>query len=650
MSDVAAGREGRSRTLRLGDRLLLEGLVTQLDIDAAVAEQQRRGGGLGDVLVAQAVLTEEQLLGALARHLEVPCVKLDEQWIDPAVAALLPEATARRFSAVVIEESERGFLVAMADPGDLPAYDEIRAALPKPVRLALARKSDLDELVNQTYRRTEELSTIVDEISEQISGAEEIDLSTLTVGGNRSSAPALRLLQTLFEDAVQVGASDIHIEPQEFSMRIRTRKDGILQEQIFRQGRIHSAIVSLLKLMSGLNITERRLPQDGRFQARVQGRSIDVRLSTLPQQYGEGVVLRLLDQSDAIATLDGSGMPAAMLERFRGLIGVPYGMILVSGPTGSGKSTTIYGALAELNRPEVKIITVEDPVEYRIDRLNQVQVREDIGLTFARILRTALRQDPDVVMVGEMRDEETAEIGLRAAVTGHLVFSTLHTNDAVSTATRLIDMGVESYMLAAALRAIVAQRLLRRICTSCREPVAMDDRERAWLRNWVGDEADAVQLHRGRGCSACGHTGYAGRMAIFELLELRGEMVEALRRADGALFAALCEADETYAPMNTMALDFVRRGLTTVEEVFRVLGHEDEKARSGLRPKTHVPARAGRSKLDPYRAYLDAWLEEAGDEAPSPSTLHRRLLEQGFDGSLSLVRRYLAGRSASGDA
>ena len=343
-----------------------------------------------------------------------------------------------------------------------------------------------------------------------------------------------------------------------------------------QQKNVAAALVSRLKIMCGLNISERRMPQDGRFQVRVRGRSIDVRLSTLPMQHGESVVMRLLDQSQGVLALDSLGMPPEVLRRFRHRIHQPHGLVLVTGPTGSGKTTTLYGALSELNQAEVKIITAEDPVEYRLARINQVQVREDIGFTFARVLRSALRQDPDIIMVGEMRDEETAMIGLRASVTGHLVFSTLHTNDAVATAIRLLDMGAESYMLSAALRGILAQRLLRRVCDNCKALYHPDDQERVWLRGVLGEQADATSFYQGRGCHRCNNTGYRGRLGVFELLEINGEMADALRRGDQSDFAAACRRDPHYRPMSLVALDYARDGTTSLEEVFRVLGEVEE--------------------------------------------------------------------------
>ncbi|MCG5528642.1 GspE/PulE family protein [Halorhodospira sp. 9621] len=564
------------RKIRLGDLLVEQGLISQKQLQTALEQQRQSGEKLGRQLIDLEFVSEDQILRVLSEQLEVPWVNPNDYFLDADVSGQLPENYARRFAALLLEETAQDFLVAMADPSDLIAYDELQRVLHKPVRVAVARESSIRELINLVYRRTEEISNIAEELGREFSSADDIDLSTLPVGEGGASAPVVRLLQSLFEDAVQVGASDIHIEPEERSLRIRTRRDGVLQEQIFRQQNIHAALVSLLKLMCGLNITERRLPQDGRFQVRVHGRSIDVRLSTLPLQHGEGVVMRLLDQTGGVSSLGETGMPEDLLQRLRRLIHMPYGMVLVTGPTGSGKSTTLYGALSEINRPGVKIITVEDPVEYRVPRINQVQVRESIGLTFARVLRTTLRQDPDIVMVGEMRDEETVDIGMRAAITGHLVFSTLHTNDAVSTANRLLDMGAEPYMLVAALRAILAQRLLRRICTKCRQPYTPNDQEHAWLQSVFGEDASRVQLYHGRGCPSCSQTGYSGRIGVFELLELNADMIEALRQGDQSGFAAACAADPGYRPMSHVALDYAQQGVTTLEEVFRVLGEMDE--------------------------------------------------------------------------
>jgi MSHA biogenesis protein MshE len=381
----------------------------------------------------------------------------------------------------------------------------------------------------------------------------------------------VKLLQTIFEDAVQARSSDIHIEPDETVVRIRQRVDGVLQEQVMKEKRVNAALVLRLKLMAGLNISEKRMPQDGRFNIRVKGRSIDVRVSTMPVQYGESVVMRLLDQSEGNLDLESTGMPPEILARFRRMIKKPHGMILVTGPTGSGKTTTLYGALTELNRPEVKIITAEDPVEYRLPRITQVQVNPKIGLEFANVLRAALRQDPDVILVGEMRDHETVEIGLRAAMTGHLVLSTLHTNDSISSAMRLIDMGAEPFLVASSLLGVMAQRLVRRICDNCREPLEPTEQQRIWLSGFDLDPLDleAGFMH-GKGCYQCSNTGYKGRVGVYELLEMNEPMLDALRRQDVSDFTRAARKRDGFRPLGMCAMDYALQGVTSLEEVARV--------------------------------------------------------------------------------
>ena len=580
---------GLRKKIRIGDLLVQNQVISEAQLAQALAEQKSSGRKLGRTLIDLGFLTEDGLLDFLSRQLDVPVVDLRNFAFDTDTVRKLPETHARRFRALVLQESREDYLVGMADATDIFAYDELVRLLKKPVRLALVRESDLLRTVDAVYRRTEEISSLAEELGEEL-GGDDIDLASLDVGADTAQAPVVKLLRTIFEDAVQVRASDIHIEPDEGVLRIRQRVDGVLQEHVMKEKRIAPALVLRLKLMAGLNISEKRLPQDGRFNIKVKGRSIDVRLSTMPVQYGESVVMRLLDQSAGLLNLDALGMPPELLQRFRRLIRAPHGIILVTGPTGSGKTTTLYGALSTLNDPGKKIITVEDPVEYRLPRINQVQVQEKIGLTFASVLRSALRQDPDIVMVGEMRDRETAEIGLRAAVTGHLVLSTLHTNDAVSTAARLIDMGAESFLLAASLKAIVAQRLLRRICDSCRTPHQPDVQEHAWLVAQLGAEAGQVRLFKGRGCPQCNNTGYRGRIGVYELLELDAPMADALRRGDQSGFARAAYANAGYRPLMRVALDHAREGVVTLEEVFRVAG-ETADVPAGMVPAS-LPAAA----------------------------------------------------------
>ena len=559
-------------TRRMGDELIERGMITQGDLKVALDEQKRSGLALGEALVQTGRVNESDLNEVLAEHYNVDVANLKGAESRIETLNRLPENIARRTGSIVVENRADRYLVATQDPGDIIATDEIERILDKPVTFQLAGRTRINELINQAYGRDDDLENIADEISRDFANADEIDLSSLSVGTGRAGAPAVRLLQTLMEDAIQRGVSDVHIEPEEKHLRIRTRKDGILHERLAREGNIQNALVSLLKLMCGLNITERRLPQDGRFQSKVLGKKVDVRLSTLPQQYGESVVMRLLDQESGVSSLDQTGMNADLLARLRKLMSMPNGLMLVTGPTGSGKSTTLYGALAEQNDPRVKIITVEDPVEYAVAGLTQVQVREHIGLDFARVLRTSLRQDPDVVMVGEIRDAETAEIAMRASITGHRVLSTLHTNDAISTVNRLIDMGIAPYMLAAALRGIIAQRLIRRVCPQCAVKRMPDEGERVWLHQLGCADADDMPIHEGVGCTACDHSGYSGRIGVFEFVEVTPPMRDALRKNDLDTFRAMANRSEAYQPMVYTGVDLIRSGRTNVAEIIRVLG------------------------------------------------------------------------------
>lgn len=389
------------------------------------------------------------------------------------------------------------------------------------------------------------------------------------VDGEQDTAVA-KLLHSIFEDAVMAKASDIHIEPEERQLRIRQRVDGQLQETVIPERNIAAALVLRLKLMSGLDISEKRLPQDGRAQIKVKGRAIDVRVSTMPVQAGESVVMRLLDQSQGILTLDQTGMPPAIVKRFRKLLERPHGMILVTGPTGSGKTTTLYGSLTELNRPQSKIITVEDPVEYRLPRINQVQVNHKIDLSFSQVLRTTLRQDPDIIMVGEMRDKETVEIGLRGALTGHLVLSTLHTNDSISSAIRLIDMGAPGYLVASSLRAIIAQRLVRRICENCCVDEELSDEARFWLKT-LNEDISQATFKKGAGCQKCNHSGYRGRVGVFELLEMTEAMMNALKNNDTSGFSVAAHASPDYKPLAHSALLYAMQGITSIDEVLKLV-------------------------------------------------------------------------------
>ena len=566
----------RPQKLRLGDLLVERGVITEAQLKQALAEQRKLGLKLGHTLVKLGYTTEDQILQVLSEQLGIPVIDLRHFNFRPELVRLLPETLARRYRAIVLDRQGDEILVGMADPTDLFAYDEISRVLKGSLKLAIVREQDLLSAFDIAYRRTGEIESIAEELGQELSQS-DYDLEQLLQVRDVEDAPVVRLLHTLFQDAVQVGASDLHIEPDETVLRIRQRIDGVLNETVMNEKRIAPALVSRLKLMAGMDISEKRLPQDGRFNMRVHGKSIDVRVSTMPVQHGESVVMRLLDQSSEMMDLHQLGMPEPVLERFRRVLDRPHGLILVTGPTGSGKTTTLYAALKRLNTPERKIITVEDPVEYRLPRINQVQVNTRIGLDFARVLRTALRQDPDIVMVGEIRDHETAEIGFRAALTGHLVLSTLHTNDALSTIDRLRDMGIPDYMIASALRTIIAQRLVRRVCESCAEPYEPDDQEQAWLDSVAARlPAGAPHWRLGRGCAHCNNTGYRGRIGVYEYLELDHDMADALRRGDRDAFERLALADDSYQPLLDTALRYAAEGITSLQEVLRIVGDVED--------------------------------------------------------------------------
>lgn len=558
---------GRPEKLRLGDVLVQQRLISLEQLQQTLELQQQTGKKVGRLLIESGVITEESLADALARQLRVPFINLKTYPFRGDVVKLLQESAARRFRALVLEDKGDTLLVAMADPLDLFAYDEITRLLKRNISIAAVPESQLALACDRLYRRTEEISGLARALEKDLGDA--VDFGELTASAGVEGAPVVRLLQSLFEDATQVGASDIHIEPLESGLQIRVRVDGVLQTQTQAEKRIGAALAQRIKLMAGLDISEKRLPQDGRFSVRLKDQTIDVRLSTMPSTYGESVVMRLLSLDGGVRQLDRIGMPPAMLARFRQLLGRTSGLILVTGPTGSGKTTSLYAALAELNSSELKIITVEDPVEYRLPGITQVQVNEKIELSFAKVLRATLRQDPDVILVGEMRDAETAEIGLRAAITGHLVLSTLHTRDAASTPFRLLDMGVPPYMVATSLQAVVAQRLVRLICETCSEPHEPDVQEAVWLTSLLGP-GQHVDAKLGRGCSACNGTGYAGRQGVYEMLEMDAELTQSASRSDPAAFLQAARARMAGQTLTHHALELVRQGRTSLAEAMRV--------------------------------------------------------------------------------
>jgi len=574
-SGATVSKLSRRRKMRLGELLLDAGAITQAQLDQALTLQKRTGHKLGRALTEVGAIEEAELYQFLAKRLEIEYLDLSSIKLQTETVKTLPEVQARRLRALVLKRDKDGLLVGMADPTDIHAHDELSRLLGKAVKIALVNESELLRTIDIMYRRTDEINALAAEVKEEL-GEARIDIDQLTADEDSAEAPVIKLLQSMFRDAVQVSASDIHIEPDEFVLRIRQRVDGVLQEHVIDGRGVAGALVTRLKLMSGLDISEKRLPQDGRFSIRVNETTLDIRVSTLPVQFGEAVVLRLLDHSANLLSLEKLGMPPNLLERFYRMIERPSGMVLVTGPTGSGKTTTLYSALNYVNKPATKIITVEDPVEYRLERVNQVQVHQRIGLDFGRVLRTALRQDPDIILVGEMRDRETVDIGLRAAMTGHLVFSTLHTVSAVATANRLLDMGAPGYLIGAALQGVVAQRLVRRVCESCAEPVELSHGQSAWLKTQLGSKrAASTKFVHGRGCNYCQLTGYRGRIGVYELLEMDDGLTDALRREDLSAFAKLAAKKKNYVPLVNCALDYAVSGVTSLDEVLRVAGGLD---------------------------------------------------------------------------
>lgn len=557
--------------MRLGDLLVHEHIISNEQLMQALNSQKATGRKLGDTLIELSYLSERQLLEFLAQQLGLPFLDISQLRIASEIASLLPEVHARRLRALIIEDRGDSVLIGMSDPADLNAIDQLEQMLaPKSLSLAVVMDSQMFNAFDGLYRRTADIESFASQLEEEHEQSSNFDLSTSFID-ETGDATVGKLLQSVFEDAIQMRASDIHIEPDENQLRIRQRIDGVLQENILKENKIASAMVLRLKLMAGLDISEKRIPQDGRFNLKITGHDIDVRMSTMPVQHGESVVMRLLDQSAGLLSLDQTGMPEDLVKRVRHQITRPHGMVLVTGPTGSGKTTTLYAALSELNEASKKIITVEDPVEYRLPRINQVQVNPKIGLSFSTVLRTALRQDPDIMMVGEMRDQETVEIGLRGALTGHLVLSTLHTNDAITSALRLIDMGAAGFLVGSSLRAIIAQRLVRRVCDHCKEEHTPDSQELMWLTNLAGEQATTTKFVQGKGCQSCQYTGYKGRIGVFELLEMNEPMMAALKRDDAQAFTDLSKANPSFTPLALAAFDYAIQGVTTVEEVLRLV-------------------------------------------------------------------------------
>ncbi|QGG54213.1 GspE/PulE family protein [Paenibacillus sp. B01] len=543
---------------RLGDLLVESGVITETELQEALREQGRTKQKLGDLLIAQGYMTEQQLIEVLEFQLGIPHVSLFKYQIDPSIAQIIPESLARRYQVIPLHKEGGKLMVAMADPLDYFAIEELRMSTGFRIEPAISTKEELQRAIARFYGLQDSMSQILGELPTQ----DEIGEMEIT----DEDSPVVRLVNGMIQQAVQLQVSDIHVDPGETQVLIRYRIDGELRTERVIPKAMQGYITARLKIMAKLNIAERRLPQDGRIKMQVDFRTVDIRISSLPTIHGEKLVLRILDLSVGVKGIEQLGFSPDNYRLFKGMVESPYGIVLLTGPTGSGKTTTLYSALQHLNRDSENIITVEDPVEYQLEGINQVHVNPAIGLTFAAGLRSILRQDPNIVMVGEIRDSETAEIAIRASLTGHLVLSTLHTNDAVSTVTRFRDMGIASYLIASSLVGVVAQRLVRRICPDCRQAHEPTEQERILLRSY-GIETD--RLYRGAGCGSCSKTGYRGRIAIHEVLAVTDELRRMI--GDDASVLELREAAERagLAGLLQDGMDKVLQGQTTVQEVMR---------------------------------------------------------------------------------
>ncbi len=552
---------------QLGDVLLERGLATPEQVYEASQEQRRVGRSMGRVLVDQGVLTEADLVAALAAQVGLDFIDLSDVLIDPSAVALVPGQVCRRHMLVPVRFVQGKLVVAMADPANVIALDDVRTLAQVDLKPVVSTRGDVMAAIARAYRAGDELDTLSTAIEVRTPDEEDLTKIKEVV----EEAPIVKFVNLLITHGIQDGASDIHIEPAERDLRVRFRIDGVLHEVMRSPKSIQSGVVSRLKIMSDINIAERRIPQDGRLSVSVNDRKIDLRVATLPTVWGEKVVMRILDNSTAMLDLKDLGFTGGNFERYRASYSKPYGMILVTGPTGSGKSTTLYSTLHQINHPEVNIITVEDPVEYRLPGINQVQTHARAGLTFAAALRSILRADPDVVLIGEIRDHETAQIAIEAALTGHLVLATLHTNDAASAITRLIEMGIEPFLVGSALDCVLAQRLARRLCTKCAEPYTPTaDTLLAARYPWQADEP-LPELRRAVGCSACAKTGYKGRVALHEVMTV-SETVErrAVERASAADIERVAHG-EGMASLRMDGMHKVGQGLTSLDEILRVV-------------------------------------------------------------------------------
>ena len=559
---------------RLGDLLIDAGVINEEQLQTALAAQKETRKRLGEQLVASGIITERQLIGALTRQLGIEFVDLTETEIAPEMTQLVSKNIAKKYSVVPVQTLGDELYLAMVDPLNFIATEEVKAASRKRVVPMIATQAAMDHAISELYG-TEGAKRAIREMQQE----SEEDAALLASAApvrieDPQAAPSIRLVDTIIERGISDRVSDIHIEPREDDMRVRMRIDGMLHDDLAIPKQLQQSVTARLKIMCGMDVTERRIPQDGRTLTQVKGKEIDIRASTLPTVHGEKNMLRLLDREAQHSSPEELGFSGENLEKFNALLSNASGVILLVGPTGSGKSSTMFSMLSQLNTEEVNIVTLEDPVEYKIEGINQVQVNEKTGMTFASGLRSILRQDPDIIAVGEIRDNETADIAMRDAVTGHLVLSTVHTSDALSTIDRLSDLGVPSYMVSTALKGIISQRLLRRVCPHCKQPYTPTEEELRML-DIDAATAEGVQFYRGAGCSECFGSGYRGRIAAAEILMVDDKIKSAIHTRSSRDELVKAVEDSGFTPIVDNCRDLVLAGITTVSEAYRTINTTD---------------------------------------------------------------------------
>ena len=572
--------------LLFGESLVSKGLISHRELIEALNEQRHQGGRLGEVLLRLKMLSDEDVTHALAEHLSMEYIRFDDvAKIDMNIARTLSESIAKRFCLVAIGEIDNKIVVAMADPLNVIAIDTITLKIKRQLKVVLSSPQEIQKAIEVIYHGSDvEEQSLRDIVELEVGEAEdqeglEGDISDGVISSEIAATkpPVIRFVDLLLSQAVKSRASDIHIEPQEHSMTIRMRIDGILRDMIPPARKMQAAVIARIKILSEMDIAERRLPQDGRFKMKASGRDIDVRVSVIPTIYGEKVVMRILDASAVNHDIKQLGFEPELLKEFEAVLSQPHGIIVVTGPTGSGKSTTLYSALNYLKDPAKNITTVEDPVEYRLAGINQIQIKPKIKLNFATCLRAILRQDPDIVLIGEIRDKETVEIAIKASLTGHLVLSTFHTNDAPSAISRFIYMGIEPYLLASTLNLVLAQRLVRKICERCKEPITLNEKVLKRLKIDPNQMKEAVFYH-GKGCNACSGTGYLGRLPIFEFLVMDNDIREKLITGGNESQIRAMSRQKGYGGLFESGVNKILQGLTTTEEILRVAFTEDIKS------------------------------------------------------------------------